>query len=124
LALGPGILPEHVLVEPQDGVHSIIRALDKARDHIFLETYILTDARVIHALERAAAQGVGVYVLLEQRPLGMGSQPERLADMLRAAGVFVRWTPPRFYLTHAKFLLLDDRMAVVSTANFSRSAFS
>lgn len=115
--------PVSLLIEPEDGQRPLIRALDRTQNRIFVETYILTDTRVIHALERAVAQGVSVYVMLEPHPLGMGTQPQRVADLLRAAGVAVRWTVPGFQLTHAKFMLLDDQVAVISTANLSRSAF-
>lgn len=123
-ALGAGVAPDDMTVEPEDGVRALVRAIDRAQRLIFVEAYILTDARVVHALERAAAQGVEVDVLLEPHPLGMGTQPGRMADMLRAAGVAVRWTRPDVLLTHAKIMVLDDRVVVISTANFSRSAFS
>lgn len=121
--LGPGINP-HVIVEPRDGVRPVTRALDRAQHSIFVETYILSDRRVVHALERAAAQSVRVDVLLEPHALGMGSQPLSMAQQLRAAGVAVRWTNPRFALTHAKLMLVDGRSALISTANYSRSGFS
>lgn len=122
-SVGRGILPARVLVEPGDGSRPLVRAIDRAQDRVFLEAYILTDAPVIRALERGAAQGVEVFVLLEPHAIGMGTQAQRMADELRAAGVRVRWTPASFSLTHAKFLVLDDREAIISTANFSRSAF-
>jgi phosphatidylserine/phosphatidylglycerophosphate/cardiolipin synthase-like enzyme len=124
MALGRGVSSGQILVEPRDGSHPLVRLLDRAQNTIFVECYIMTDTPVIHALERAAAQGVRVYVLLEPHPLGMGTQPQRLAEQLRAAGVQVRWTSPAFALTHAKLLAADDRTVVISTANFSRSAFT
>jgi cardiolipin synthase len=124
IAIGAGIEPQRLMIEPRDGVRPLTRALDASNNQIFLETYILTDRRVVRALERASAQGVSVYVMLEHHPVGMGSQPESMASMLRAAGIYVRWTRPGFELTHTKMMILDDRLAVVSTANFSRSAFT
>lgn len=124
VTVGAGIVPARVLVEPTDGATPLVRAIDKAARSIFVEIYILSDRRILHALERAEAQKVRVYVLLEHHPLGMGAQPERVRDELMAAGVAVRWTPRRFQLTHAKLLVLDDREAVFSTANLSKSAFT
>jgi cardiolipin synthase A/B len=121
--LGSGIVPTELLVEPQAGSRPLVRVIDRAQTRIFIEIYILTDASVIRALERAAAQGVAVYVMLEHRPLGLGVQPDRMMDRLRAAGILVKWTRPGFQLTHAKFVVVDDRLAVISSANFSRSAF-
>lgn len=121
--LGRGITGGHVEVLP-GSVKSVTRAIDRAQDDIFLAMYILTDRRIIRALERAAAQGVRVWVQLEEHPIGMGQQPERVAQQLRAAGIYLRWSPKGFALMHAKYLVIDDRLAIISTANFSRSAFS
>jgi cardiolipin synthase A/B len=117
-------LPSALIVEPDDGMRPLIRAIDKSQNTIFVETYILTDSRIVHALERAETQGVDVRVLLEHHPIGMGVQPETMRNTLLAAGIDVRWTSSTFLLTHAKFAVLDDKVAVISTANFSRSAFS
>jgi cardiolipin synthase A/B len=111
-------------VEPQDRGRRILRELRRAQDHIFLCAYILSHTGVIHALERAANEGVDVYVLLERHPYGMGRQPEAVAGSLQAAGVHVRWASDRFTFTHAKYLVIDDRAAIISTANFSRAGLS
>lgn len=122
--LGSGMVPAGMLVEPGGGVRPLVRAIDRAQRSVFLEIYILSDARIMHALERAAAQGVAVYVLLEPHPYGLATQPLSIAQRLRSAGIHVRWSRPGFVYTHAKFLVLDDALAIVSTANFSRSAFT
>lgn len=112
-----------LVVEPQDGVTPVTRSIDAASHAVFCEAYILTQHSIVRALERAAAQGVSVYVLLDPRPYGMGNQPDQMASELRAAGVAVRWTSLRYHFTHAKFLVIDDRLAIISTANFSQAAF-
>ena len=120
---GSGRVGTTLVTEPQDGVKPIVRSIDAASHFVFFEAYILTQPGIVRALERAAAQGIAVYVLLDPHPYGMGNQPGQMASSLRAAGVLVRWTSPRYYFTHAKFFVIDDRLAVVSTANFSRAAF-
>lgn len=120
---GPGISAP-LLVEPDDGVRPLVSLINRTQRSIFVETYILSDSRVTHALERAAAQGVAVYVVLEHHPYGLAGQPARIEEALRAAGIYVRWARPDVALTHAKFLVLDDHTAVVGTANLSRAAFS
>ncbi len=122
-AMGPGI-SGHVIVEPRDGSRILIRALDTARTSIFAEVYILTSRSIVHALERAASQSVRVHVLLEHHPVGMGRQPETVASELQAAGVAVRWSDPSFALTHAKVMVIDSRLALISTANFSRAGLT
>jgi len=113
-----------LIVEPDDGVRPVTRILDRAQHTIFVDSYILTDRRVIRALERAAAQGVSVYVMLEERALGMGTQPVKLANELRAAGIEYRPAPHYFALDHIKLIVVDDRLALISSANLSKSAFT
>ena len=122
--LGAGIVPNAMYIEPDNGEKSLLRLLNHAQQSIELAAYILTDRSLTRALERAAAQGLDVHVMLEPHPFGMGSQPSREADALQAAGVSVRWSRPGFVYTHAKYLVIDDRTTVISTANFSRSAFT
>jgi cardiolipin synthase len=122
-ALPPGIVPANLYVEPEAGVDPLIRLLDRATRSIFVETYFLSDRSVIDALERAEAQGVKVNVLLDANPIGLESYARRTYDELTAADVAVRWTASTFTFTHAKFMVLDDKTAVISTANFSASAF-
>lgn len=122
--LGQGIQPSAMQVEPRDGPRGIVRVINQAQTSVFVEIYILSDSRIVHALERASAQGVAVYVLLEPHPYGLASQPVGIAEKLRAAGARVRWSRPGFVYTHAKTIVIDGRVAVISTANFSRSAFS
>jgi cardiolipin synthase A/B len=123
-ALGTGTTASQVLIEPRDGYRPLVRMINKAQTTIFVEVYILTDKRIVHALQRAEAEGVSVYVMLEPQPFGMGRQPQQQRDMLEASGIATRWTRPGFLLTHAKFMVFDDRIMLISTANFSRSAFS
>jgi cardiolipin synthase A/B len=122
-ALPPGVVPAHLYVEPEAGVKPLVSLLDHATHSIFVETYFLSDRSVIDALERAEAQGVKVNVLLDGNPLGLESYARRTYDELTAADIPTRWTASTFEFTHAKFMVIDDREAIISTANFSASAF-
>lgn len=113
-----------LIVEPRDGVRPLIRWIDRAQTIVFVSAYILTDRSVVRALERAEAQGVQVYVQLDPHPFGLPTQPARMASQLRAAGVHVRWTRPGLTYSHAKYIVIDDRVALIGTANYSASAFS
>ena len=123
IRLPPASASVRILVEPRDGPDEMLREIRHAQRRIFVCTYILTHRSVVHALQRAATEGVDVYVLLEHFPYGMGRQPEAMRNVLQAAGVNVRWASGRFTFTHAKYLVIDDRLALVSTANLSRSGF-
>jgi phosphatidylserine/phosphatidylglycerophosphate/cardiolipin synthase-like enzyme len=113
-----------LIVEPRDGVRPVVRWIDRAQTSIFVAAYILTDRSIVRALERAAAQGVQVYVELDPHPFGLPAQPSRMSSQLQAADVHVRWSRPGFTYSHAKYIVIDDRVALIGTANYSVSAFS
>jgi len=124
LRLGGGTSDVGLFVEPNDGATEIVKGIDAAQDSIFVSAYILSDHRIVRALQRAAAQGVDVYVLLEHHPYGIVQQPEVMFSELAAADVRVRWAPPYFEYSHAKFMILDDQALILSSANFSQSGFT
>lgn len=113
-----------LIVEPGDGVRPLVRWIDRAQTIVFVSAYILTDRSVVHALERAVAQGVQVYVQLDPHPFGLPTQPARMASQLRAADVHVRWSRPGLTYSHAKYIVIDDSVALIGTANYSATAFT
>src|SRR5690625_5765253 len=106
----------------------MLQAIDSARDHICLTTYIFdtdeTGRRFIDALGRAVERGVTVRVLID----GVGewySWP-RASSLLRRAGVdTARFLPPRLIppsvsinlRNHHKILVVDDRVGFTGGMN-------
>jgi cardiolipin synthase len=111
-------------------------ALDQAREHIHLETYIYHDdesgRRIAQALVRAARRGVNTHLLID----GFGSRPlpEALLQTMRDAGVQVlvyrpeisRWRLRRYRLRrlHRKLVLVDSSIAFVGGINIIDDAES
>lgn len=105
------------------------RACDQARHEIYLETYIFeadaTGARIAAALQRAAARGVQVQLLID----GFGSRalPKSIIDAMLEAGVRVlqfrpelsRWKLRRHRLRrlHRKIAVVDRGLAFVGGIN-------
>jgi len=101
--IGSGVQGVHVFVEPNDGDRVITNAIAGAQKSVLLEMYLLTERKVISALEEAAQRGIDVRVLLEMHPYGSGSvSPRETLDRLQAAGVKAQGTNPAFALTHEK----------------------
>ncbi len=123
--LGAGVRPVDLLVEPDDGARTLTRAIRAADRSILLTMYLLTNHTVIHDLEYAHASGVDVRVILEPHPYGAVDNPNQAAyDNLMAADIPVRWASPRYRLTHAKSMLIDDATAYIMTTNFTRASFT
>src|SRR5450755_2292888 len=101
--IGSGVQGVHVFVEPNDGDRVITNAIAGAKKSVLLEMYLLTERKVISALEEAAQRGIDVRVMLEMQPYDSGSvSPRETLDRLQAAGVKAQGTNPAFALTHEK----------------------
>lgn len=121
--VGSGVQGVQVFVEPDAGDTVITNAIAGAKKTVLLEIYLLTEHKVINALEEAANRGVDVRVMLEQHPYGGGSvSPTETLDRLQAAGIHTEATNPAFALTHEKGMVIDGNTAYIMTANFTASA--
>jgi cardiolipin synthase len=118
--LGQGVQGLQIFVEPDAGESPVTSAIESAKQSVWLEMYILSDSKVIYALEDAANRGVDVRVMLEPHPYGT-TPPTETMDKLRAAGVKVEDSDPSFALTHEKGMIIDGTTAFIMTSNFSRS---
>ncbi len=118
-----GIQAATLYVEPEAGESPIVNAIKGAKQSIELEMYLLTDRSTINALEDAAHRGVKVQVMLEAHPAGSGSTtPQETMSALNAAGAQAQPTNPAFQLTHAKMMVIDQKTAYISSANYTKSA--
>ncbi len=123
--LGAGIRGVGLIVEPDDGVRGLTRAIRDANRSIWLTQYMLTNKTILRALEYAHAWGVDVRVILERRPYGALTNPNLAAyNSLMAADIPVHWSSSRFRLTHEKGMLVDGATAYVMTTNFTRASFN
>jgi len=123
--LGPTAVPEHggapvaLVVEPDAGPTAIVDLIAAARRSVWMEMYLLTDARAVDALTDRARAGCDVRVILEPAPYLNEDANQPAFAALAAAGAVVRWSTPRFSYTHAKTLIVDHARAVVMTLNLT-----
>jgi phosphatidylserine/phosphatidylglycerophosphate/cardiolipin synthase-like enzyme len=112
-----------VFIEPDDGYPPVLDELAHARCAIDVTIYMLTDDLVFTALIDAANRGVRVRVILDEHPFGMFGDQQEARDRLEKGGVDVMWGASEFQFTHAKYIVVDSRMAVIMNQNLTRSAF-
>ncbi len=122
-SIGTGSQGVQIFVEPAAGDQVITNAISSAKKSVWLEMYLLTDRKIIYALEDAAHNGIDVRVMLEPHPYGTGSlSPRETLDKLKAAGVKAQDTSPDFALTHEKGMIIDGNTTYIMTCNFTLSA--
>jgi phosphatidylserine/phosphatidylglycerophosphate/cardiolipin synthase-like enzyme len=113
----PAAAGDRLIVEPDAGMRPIDELLGSARRTLDLTMYELDDPAVESVLADDAARGVAVRVLLDYRLEAAHNQPAY--DYLRARGIAVRWSSPRFFATHEKAFVIDGRTAVVMSLNLA-----
>jgi cardiolipin synthase len=117
-----------VAVAPDNAYAAVVGLIDGAKSSIHLASLTLENVGVGQALARAARRGVVVTALLEGAPPGgLGDQARYVCELIEAAGGScwfmagdeARRVHSRYRYLHAKYLVIDDRLAVVSSENFS-----
>lgn len=122
-----------VAVAPEGLYAPLAAALSSATRSIDLSLYVLEHPELTHIIAAAADRGVSVRLLLEGGPPGGVSDLQRwCVSRLAAAGADVRYLAaaanappgydPRYRYTHAKFGLIDGRLAFVGSENFTWDA--
>jgi len=103
---------------PGEEIRAMLEAaLAVARSRVIAEVYTLTDPATIAGLSAAKRRGLDVRVLLDPNQ----AYNRHGYEVLRAAGVSVRWYPvPRGTLLHAKIGLFDG-LLVLGSANWTLS---
>lgn len=115
---------EILISETFGGKQAILNEFMKAKSELLINIYGFTDFDFMPAIINLAKQGVEVRVILEEAPYQSETQNFDIRDMLRKYGIEVRWARPEFFLTHAKYVVIDDTEAIVLTGNFTYSSFT
>lgn len=113
-----------VFVQPDDGREPVLEELDAATCTIDVSIYLLSDDDVMTALGAAVDRGVRVQVMLEEHPFGGGGNHNENAEELTASGAEVRWSSTAIRFSHAKFAVVDQRVALIMNQNLTTSSFT
>jgi cardiolipin synthase A/B len=113
-----------VFIQPESGKKPILDAINNAQKEILVEVYLLSDKQIISSLEEAKSRGIDVRVILEQHPFGGGGLNPKTKQELESNGVLVKWSNPKFSLTHEKAIIIDGKKAFILNQNLTASSFS
>jgi phosphatidylserine/phosphatidylglycerophosphate/cardiolipin synthase-like enzyme len=117
-ATDPRTVPIEVAATPEAGEAPYTSVLATAQTSIDVEVYLMGYGGILDLLEEKARAGVRVRVILDG---GRKDTNQKYYDRLTAAGAEVRWSDPRWSYFHAKFFVVDGRVAVMSTGNYSKT---
>ncbi|MDW8068414.1 MAG: lamin tail domain-containing protein [Anaerolineae bacterium] len=113
-----------VAVAPEGALSLTLQTIRAAQHSLKIAAYTLESVPVYQAIQERIAAGVVVTVLLESGPTGgMSSDEKWIAQRLHnpptSTVYFLGRTGARYRYQHAKYILVDDRLALVSSDNFT-----
>jgi phosphatidylserine/phosphatidylglycerophosphate/cardiolipin synthase-like enzyme len=118
--LSPRSVPAEAFVAPT-GVQSRITSLiDGAQTSLDVQMYLFTVTTIADRIIAAKNRGVAVRVLLDPDHDGNANVRSKLID----ATVPTRDAPAIYSFSHAKYLLIDNKMVVIMSLNFNVDAMS
>jgi cardiolipin synthase len=110
-----------LLIQPEDGVATLIEAIDQARETIHIVIFRFDRRDIEAALKRAARRGVFVHALVAHTSAGQGgaSTLRNLEMRLLADGVSVARTATDLVRYHDKLMIVDGRTLFVLAFNYT-----
>ena len=79
---------------------------------------------MIAAVIEKKKAGVDVQVMLNAQRSGGDRANDETFEQFRNAGVAVQWANPKFYVTHEKSIVVDEKAALVATFNLTEKYLS
>jgi len=115
--------PDRIVSSLEERRAAILEIIASARSSIALSLFRCNDDEVFAELANATARGVRVEVLVTSRVKGGKKKLKRLWDRLTQTGTIVNAYADPVVKYHAKYLIVDDEVAVVASCNLTRKCF-
>lgn len=117
-ATDPRPTPIAIAPTPESGEQPYLDALALAQHDIRVEIYEMGYGGILDTLTAKMKAGVTVKIILDTSEKSVN---QKYYDALVAAGAQAQWSSSKFTYQHAKFFVVDDQVAVMSTGNFSKN---
>ena len=113
-----------MIVEPDDGVEPVRELIASAQNSLLIKQFTFTEDVLIDAVIERRNAGVDVRVMLNPARSGGDRANDETFQRFSDAGIAVKWSNPKFYVTHEKSIVADDRAALVATFNLCTKYFT
>ena len=119
----PDTAPQ-LIVEPDDGLDPVREFISSAQTSLLIKQFTFTEPSLIEATIDRHNAGVQVRVMLNAKRSGGDRANDETYQQLRTAGIDVQWSNPKFYVTHEKSIVVDEKAAMVATYNLMIKYFT
>ena len=107
-----------LIVLPDDSAQPLLDAIHGARSSLRIKMFVFSDASLLDAVIAAHKRGVSVRVMLNPERRSGEKENADIREKLKAAGIDVLDSNPRFDVTHEKSMVIDDGTAYVQSLNW------
>ncbi|OBI82746.1 phosphatidylserine/phosphatidylglycerophosphate/cardiolipin synthase family protein [Mycobacterium sp. E740] len=113
-----------LIVETDDGLEPVLDFINSAEKSLFIKQFTFTEPKLIGAVVERKKAGVDVRVMLNAKRSGGDRANDETFEQLRTAGIAVQWASSKFYVTHEKSVVVDEKAALVATFNLCEKYFT
>jgi cardiolipin synthase A/B len=117
-------LTPRLIVEPDDGLDPVREFIESAQSSLLIKQFTFTEESLIQAVIDRKKAGVDVRVMLNAQRSGGDRANDDTYQALQNAGIAVQWSNPKFYVTHEKSIVVDEKAALVATFNLCLKYFT
>jgi phosphatidylserine/phosphatidylglycerophosphate/cardiolipin synthase-like enzyme len=112
------------VLEPSKRRDALLSVISSAKRRLVLSLFRCDDLTVLDALASALERGCKVEAILTKRAKGGKKRLKKLWGALEEMGAVVTWYADPVVKYHAKYLVADEKTAVVTTLNPTERCFS
>jgi len=113
-----------LIVEPDDGLEPVREFINSADNSLLIKQFTFTEPSLIAAVIDRKKSGVDVHVMLNAARSGGDRANDETYEQFLNAGIAVQWSSPKFYVTHEKSIVVDEKAALVATFNLMEKYFT
>ena len=117
-------ISERLVLEPAERKAALLGVIGAARRRLILSLFRCDDFSILDALAAALERGCEVEAILTKRAKGGKKRLKKLWGALEEMGAVVTRYADPVVKYHAKYLVADDKTAIITTLNPTRKCFS
>lgn len=113
-----------LIVEPDDGLGPLREFIATAERSLLIKQFTFTEESLIRSVIDWKNAGVNVRVMLNAKRSGGDRANDETYELFKSVGINVQWSSPKFYVTHEKSIVVDEKAALVATFNLCLKYFT